>query len=303
MKKVNTFLTIFTTLVIFSLLAIVFLSPKVFGGNETNVPNVLGITSNDAVDEMQSKNLNVEIIEISSYEARGEVLRTEPAIGRKVKENSIVKIYVSNGNLTVDVIDFTESYYSQKKEDIEEYASLNELKVIIEEVVNNDVPEGVIFEQYPTVGSKISKNDVIIIYISKNDTDIMLADMTNWSSNDVYLYSKENSLNVIFNYEFSTYVPEDHVIKQSIDTGTKIRKGSSAEIVVTISKGINTYKVPDFMGLDVDTALVISEIMGLDVSVVYINSGGLTDVVSGQSLIPGSSYIVDSTGIVLYVSY
>ncbi len=303
MKRLNTFLTIFTTLVIFALLAIVFLTPRAFGDDDTNVPNVLGITTNEAIDEMQDKNLNVEIIEISSYEARGEVISTDPAIGRKVKENSTIKIYVSNGNLTVDVVDFTGNYYNQKKADIEEYATLNELKIVIEEVINNDVPEGVIFEQYPTIGSKISKNDVIIIYISKNDTDIILADMTNWTSNDVYLYSKENSLNVIFNYEYSSYVNEDHVIKQSLNHGTKVRKGSLTEITVTISKGINTYNVPDFMGLDISTALVISEIMGLDVSVVYINSNGLTDVVSGQSLLPGSSYVVDGTNIVLYVSY
>ncbi len=303
MKRLNTFLTIFTTLVIFALLAIVFLTPRVFGGDDTNVPNVLGITTNEAIDEMQDKNLNVEIIEISSYEDRGEVISTDPAIGRKVKENSTVKIYVSNGNLTVDVIDFTGSYYTQKKDDIEEYALLNGLKVVIEEVINNEIPEGVIFEQYPTIGSKISKNDVIIFYISKNDTDIILADMTNWTSNDVYLYAKENSLNVIFNYEYSTYVNEDHVIKQSVNQGTKVRKGSTTVITVTISKGINIYSVPDFMGLDIDTALVISEIMGLDVSVVYINSNDGTDVVSGQSLQPGSSYTVDGTDIVLYVSY
>ncbi len=303
MKRLNTFLTIFTTLVIFILLAIVFLSPSVFGDNDTNVPNVLGITTNEAIDEMQGKNLNVEIIEISSYEARGEVISTDPAIGRKVKENSTVKIYISNGNLTVDVADFTGSYYSQKKNNIDEYAAINDLKIVIEEVINNEVPEGVIFEQYPTIGSKVSKNDVIILYISKNDTDIILGDMTNWTSNDVYLYAKENNLNVIFNYEYSTYVNEDHVIKQSINQGVKVRKGSTTEIIVTISKGINTYNVPDFMGLDINTALVISEIMGLDVNVVYINSGGLTDVVSGQSLLPGSSYIVDSTDIVLYVSY
>ncbi len=303
MKRVNIFLTIFTTLVIFSLLAIVFLTPSVFGGDDTNVPNVLGVTTNEAISEMQEKKLNVEIVEISSYEERGEVLKTEPAIGRKVKENSTVKIYVSNGNLTIDIEDFTDNYYNQKENELKQFATLNDLKIIVEEVVNNDVPEGVIIEQYPPVGSKISKNDVIIIYISKNDTNIMLADMTNWSSNDVYLYSKEYDINIIFNYEYSAYVSEDHVIKQSINSGEQVRKGSSTEIVVTISKGVNTYSVPDFMGLDIETALVISEIMGLDVSVVYINTSDGTDVVSGQSLMPGSPYIVDDTGIVLYVSY
>ncbi len=303
MKKVNTFLSIFITLVIFSIIAIVFLTPSVFSEDDTNVPNVLGATTNEAIEDMQESNLNVEIIEIASYEERGEVIRTEPAIGRKVKENSTVKIYVSNGNLTVDVIDFTGSYYSQKKSELEAYAELNDLKIVTEEVINNDVPEGVIFEQYPTVGSKISKNDVIIIYISKNDTDIMLADMTNWTSSDVYLYSKENDLNIVFNYEYSSYVNGDHVITQSVNQGERIRKGSDTEIIVTISKGINTYSVPDFMGLDIDTALVISEIMGLDVNVVYINSNGVTDIVSGQSLLPGSSYIVDDTEVVLYVSY
>ncbi|WP_193106414.1 Stk1 family PASTA domain-containing Ser/Thr kinase [Brachybacterium sp. FME24] len=60
---------------------------------------------------------------------------------------------------------------------------------------------------------------------------------------------------------FDETVPDGHIIAASPGTGTTVKKGTSVQLVV--SKGVQTFPVPDLVGLDLDAATAAVEDQGL----------------------------------------
>ena len=73
---------------------------------------------------------------------------------------------------------------------------------------------------------------------------------------------------ITFDYEYSTDIEENIVFKQSVEKGTEVDSGS--EIVLTVSKGIETVKVPDVGGLSRSAAEEKLEAEGFKVKVVIV---------------------------------
>ena len=73
---------------------------------------------------------------------------------------------------------------------------------------------------------------------------------------------------ITFEFEYSTDVEENYVFKQSVDPGTEVDKGTA--IVLTVSKGIETVKVPDVGGLSREVAVAMLESEGFKVKVVTV---------------------------------
>lgn len=65
--------------------------------------------------------------------------------------------------------------------------------------------------------------------------------------------------------EYSYTVPEDYVISQNIEAGTRVKKKST--VVVTVSKGAERVTVPKVVGLPLVTARKMLEDMGFNVEV------------------------------------
>ncbi len=73
---------------------------------------------------------------------------------------------------------------------------------------------------------------------------------------------------ITFTAEYSTEIEEGIIFKQSINAGETVKEGT--EIVLTISKGVETAKVPDVGGLPLEEAKEILEKAGFTVSTVEI---------------------------------
>lgn len=78
--------------------------------------------------------------------------------------------------------------------------------------------------------------------------------------------------NIIFEHEYSTDIEENYVFKQSVDPGTEVKTGS--DIVLTVSKGIETVKIPDVGGLSKSAAVEKLEAEGFKVKVVPVYNDG-----------------------------
>ena len=78
--------------------------------------------------------------------------------------------------------------------------------------------------------------------------------------------------NIIFEYEYSTDIEENYVFKQSIEPGSEVKSGS--DIVLTVSKGIETVKIPDVGGLSQSAAKEKLEAEGFKVKVVTVYNDG-----------------------------
>lgn len=77
---------------------------------------------------------------------------------------------------------------------------------------------------------------------------------------------------ITFNADYSVDVEEGIICKQSIAAGETVAEGT--EIVLTVSKGIQTEEVPDVGGLSVEEATQKLEEMGFKVSTVEVYNDG-----------------------------
>ncbi|MBR2278082.1 MAG: PASTA domain-containing protein [Eubacterium sp.] len=78
---------------------------------------------------------------------------------------------------------------------------------------------------------------------------------------------------ITFEYDYSTDVEKDVVFKQSIAAGEKVESGT--EIILTVSKGIQTVEVPDVGNKTLEEATKELEALGFKVSSVEVyNDGG-----------------------------
>lgn len=75
-----------------------------------------------------------------------------------------------------------------------------------------------------------------------------------------------------FQQEYSADAEEGIVFKQSIDAGTKVDSGT--QIVLTVSKGIQTETIPDVGGLSLEDATQQLETLGFKVSTVQVYNDG-----------------------------
>ena len=73
---------------------------------------------------------------------------------------------------------------------------------------------------------------------------------------------------ITFEYEYSKDIEEGIIFKQSVESGSEVDRGSA--IVLTVSKGIETVKIPDVGGLNKDDAVAKLEAEGFKVKVVPI---------------------------------
>jgi len=80
---------------------------------------------------------------------------------------------------------------------------------------------------------------------------------------------------ITFEYEYSTDVEQGIIFKQSVAAGESIPSGS--DIVLTVSRGIQTQTIPDVANMTVEEATKTLEALGFKVSSVEVyNDGGHT---------------------------
>lgn len=84
--------------------------------------------------------------------------------------------------------------------------------------------------------------------------------------------SWNNQFKISYDYEYSTDVEEGIIFKQSVAAGESVNVGT--EIVLTVSKGIQTEEVIDVGGLNVDEATKKLEEKGFKVSTVEVYNDG-----------------------------
>ena len=108
-----------------------------------------------------------------------------------------------------------------------------------------------------------------------------------------------------FEYEYSKDIEENIVFKQSVEAGSEVDNGS--DIVLTVSKGIETEDVPDVGGMKRDAAVKELEAKGFKVTVVTVynddnntpdtvkSNGGIAPA-AGSTVAKGEEVIIQVYG-------
>lgn len=204
--------------------------------NDWTMPDFVGMDFNDAVS-MYGNNIQFQQEGQEFNEAEpGVIIEQSIEVGSEFKKGDILKVTISKGMETEEVPDVTDKN-AQLAEDILDQAGF------VPEIRNSsstDIKKGNVIKTEPSAGQMAHKGSTIIIYVSLGEEAGQIK-IDNWvgkTVDEASMLADHKGLKVKTKGEAS-YEPEGQVIKQSIEEGEKVEKGT--EITLTFSNG----KKPD----------------------------------------------------------
>ncbi len=236
----------------------------IFGNNEeldleeddgmVEVPNVVGMTADEAKTALNSLNLGYKV---SSYQEsekydEGIVTSQSVSVGERVEPNTVVTVVVSSGKVATevqvpDVSGMDESSAQKKLEDAGFTVGTSNF------VYSSNYDEGIVIETSPAAGSTVSKDTEIIMSVSRGAQKITVPNVVGMNDDDAQAALKSAGLSVTATYQYSDSVSAGKVISQSVGAGNKVSSGTTVNIVV--SNGSNSISVKSFVGSYEDALL------------------------------------------------
>ena len=221
---------------------VVVLIPYITSSRQEEIPDVSGYTVSEAINALQDAGFIVadeQREEASETVPEGNVTKTSPAAGSIRKEGTEIILYISLGDITVEIEDYTGENYNEVKGRLE---ALN-LQVIIERQDleegedPNDYEEGIIIDQSVEPGERLSEGDRITLYIPNltNQYPDFVAD--EYSVSEVEEFADDYGINLTINYEETTEYEPGTIIRQSRAAGTTVVEGARLTITVAAEPG------------------------------------------------------------------
>ena len=233
--------SIFVGLVVI-ITTIVVLIPYITSSRQEEVPDVSGYTVNEAINALQDAGFIVadeQREESSETIPEGNVTKTSPAAGSIRKEGTEIILYISLGDVTVEIEDYTGQNYNEVKGRLE---ALN-LQVIIERQDlaegedPNDYEEGIIIDQSVEPGERLSEGDRITLYIPNLTNQYPNFVEDEYSVSEVEEFASDYGINLTINYEETTEYEPGTIIRQSRAAGTTVVEGAKLTITVAAAPG------------------------------------------------------------------
>lgn len=206
---------------------------------EVKVPNVVGLTTEEAIKKIKEKGLKYTTkSEESTTVEEGKVIRTEPKAGSTRTKKSTITIVESSGKEYVVLEDYTGQNYYEIKGKLEAKGIKVEMKTkSVENASEYKDKKDNIISQEPAFNkdeeTKLYANDSVVLYIPEVD---VYPDMVKekWTLSQVEDFVKEYNLTLDKSYKETDEVEEDIVLSQNRAVGDPIYEGYTLKI--TLSK-------------------------------------------------------------------
>ena len=164
------------------------------------------------------------------------------------------------------------------------------LRVKIVEANDDSVPAGQVVSQYPEAGAKVKEQRLVTITVSKGGQELTMPDLKSMSRSNAEEKLKKMGLKLGAVFEENSKEPAGTVINQDPRSGSKITKGQTVDITVSLGEKKKEVTVQNYTGLSVDSAKSNLEANGLSL-------GGISEETStkpkgtviGQSPAAGST--------------
>ena len=220
-------------------LAVVYLLISNHDVKEVKVPDVTGLTLEEAIKKVEKQGLKYTTKDEENADIEeGKVIRTEPKAGSTKTKGSTITIVESSGKEYLLLEDYTGKNYYEIKAKLELKGIKVEMKTKeVENTSDYKDKEEQIIDQEPKFDkekeTKLYANDSVILYIPEVD---VYPDMVKekWTLSKVQDFAKENNLTLDITYKETTDVEENIVLSQGRDPGDQIYNGYTLKI--TISK-------------------------------------------------------------------
>lgn len=239
---------------------------------EVEVPDILGMTFDEAKAELKKRDLGIKRAgeEDSEKYEEGEISAQTPGSGEKVKKNTTVKVVVSSGLIeeTVTVPDVS------GKDEADAQSELEDAGLTVgtpEYVYSEDYDEGEVISTSPSAGEEVAKESEVIMKVSKGTEKIKVPDVEGDKESDAKKTLKDAGLSITSTtYDYDDEVAKGRVVSQSISAGTRVDSGTGIELVISNGKKPDEkVKVPNLSGKTYQQAKALLESYGL----VAVNGG------------------------------
>lgn len=219
------------------------------------VPDLSGRPASEAQNEVANFGWDIVVREEANDDiARGNVIRTEPASGRDVAEGDELVLIVSSGPAPSVLIDLAGSTERDALAALRDVGLEGE---VTERPFDEKVPRGVVIswdvpdqpgQQVP--GDEVLRGTKVELVVSDGPAPREVPDLVGLRAAEAR--ASLEKLGLVFargDDVFSPTVRRGRVVRQSVDAGERVERGS--EITVRVSKGPDLVVMPRLNGLDV----------------------------------------------------
>lgn len=196
------------------------------------VPGLVGLTEEESKIILEDKKIAYEVLYEESSSS-GLVIKTDPKKGSVIKNDEILKLYVSI-QAKEELIDFTGMSYDDVKNIISHYEKDYGIRVRIEKVLNNDVDENIILNQSEK-DKKLEQIEEITLYVSYQENFVAMPSFVGRSINEAYSFCLKNGLLIEAIYSDLPY-PTDTIIYQITKENTMLRINSHDVLIFYVAK-------------------------------------------------------------------
>ncbi|MEL7655370.1 MAG: PASTA domain-containing protein, partial [Bacillota bacterium] len=268
---------------------------QIIAEKEVAVPDLLGMTVEQATEELNKYNLKLEVedqVSSSQYD-EGEIVSQDPNAEMTVKEGYTIKVNISKGvvkegtvpnvvNRTAADAKFMLENYGYRQGDVK--------------TENSDLPKDVVIRQTPEAGTKADPGTAVDLVISLGSA-VEQSPMPNVMGMDIDSAKQElekAGLNIgAVGYEMSTAYEINTVMWQQYEPGVLVDKDSSVNLKV--STGDQPPASSRSIPLTIDYSKANNEVFYLTV-VISDESGVRTIINKEQRIKSDASEILSLTG-------
>ena len=272
---------------------------------QVDVPDVRGMTEDEARDELNDKNLGMRVSgrEASDEYDKGEIISQDPGEGEKVDEHTTIEVVVSTGPETkmVQVPNVVDAKEADAEKEIEDAG----LIVKKEFEASDDVDAGRVISVSPDAGTEVEEGSEVTIVVSTGPETKMVAvpKLVGREAADAEAALTSAGLVGSVTEQYSDE-PVGQVISQSPLEGEQVEEGSTVSYVVSLGPETKTVTVPNLTtGMTREEAEQALTAAGLKVgTVTEANSSSITPgYVMNQTISPGTE-VAEGTAVGFTVS-
>ena len=197
------------------------------GAQTVTVPNVVGMTQEEADQTLVDMGFVVQVQQGESDEPEGTVFDQDPDANQQVPEGATVTIMVSSGPGTVAVPDVTGRPEAEARNALAEVG----LQASRTEEASNDVPAGNVIRTEPSAGSQVEPNATVTLVVSTGPQSVSVPNVTGISEDNARAQLDGFDVQVT---EERTFDPtQDGIVASQAPTaGTQVEPGSTIRLVV-----------------------------------------------------------------------
>jgi beta-lactam-binding protein with PASTA domain/predicted Ser/Thr protein kinase len=198
------------------------------GAPKTDVPDVRGKSSLEAVQALNDANLKAKVVSVNSDKPADTVLAQDPAPGKKVKQDTVVRINVSKGPQPISVPDVSGLQFDQASAQLTSQGFQ-----VARTDIDSTQPANTVLAESPAPSSTAPKGSTVTLTVSKGPATSQVPDVTNQDPDTATATLDASGFKVKRTQQDVTDPNLDQiVVSQDPPGGQAVKQGATVTIVV-----------------------------------------------------------------------